>query len=175
MGQSTDGQICYGVMLGSEEDIALPWDGYDDVDDWWLYEVLKFKHSFELFDDNGEWINGVEPPQKLIDEYFAERRVFVESNPKPPVVLVNGCSSSYPVWIAAVPASCQRANRGYPKKFDPDKLVINDKDRLALIEFCDEYELEYDDDPFCMMMTHSGGCRRIGKFNTIYEIREIEE
>jgi len=62
MGVSTDGQICYGICV---DEIELPWDeSYDgDIESWWTFEVLGFKHSFELFTEEGDWIDETPSPR----------------------------------------------------------------------------------------------------------------
>src|SRR5690348_13757855 len=104
MGVSTDGQICFGILLGDEEDdLELPWDDkrYEDLDDWWIDGVHGYKPPFELFDADGNYINGERPSEETIKAYYAPRWEFEKQHPIP-VKLVNGCSGNYPVWILAL-------------------------------------------------------------------------
>lgn len=145
---STNGQICYGVVI-PEEDV-LPWDldGFDgDIGHWWLHSVLGFQHSFEMFTPQGNWIGGEKWPQDKIDEYYGEQRDFAEQSPKLPVELVNFCSYDYPIYVLAIPETCKSARRGYPERFVPTKLVFTDEQKEDLLEFCKTYEIEFEDGP----------------------------
>lgn len=110
MGVSTDGQICYGILF--EEGVEFPWDDerFDgDMDDWWLFEVLKFRHSFEIYDPDGNYIDGTRPSQERISEYYNESREFLKANPCP-VTKVTHCSCDYPMCILAVPHTFKYAS-----------------------------------------------------------------
>ena len=61
MGVSTDGQICFGIMF--DEGFEFPWNGGEDDQDlesWWMEEVCGYKPPFELFTEEGQWIEGME-------------------------------------------------------------------------------------------------------------------
>ena len=140
MGTSTNGQICYGIMF--EDEYEFPWDSdeYDgDIDDWWLRAVLGYKPSFELYNADGNWIDGIKPAKEKKDAYFQELRDFKAQNPKIPVELVNYCSGDFPMWILAVPSSCIEAYRGDPLAFQD--LSVGWKDTEALFKFCNDYGL----------------------------------
>jgi len=78
MGTTTNGVICYGIQF--DEDTEFPWndkeyegENYDgDIDRWWLYDVLGFKHSFEIYGDDGNYIDGKEPSTEDYLAYAAE-------------------------------------------------------------------------------------------------------
>src|SRR5437868_783086 len=61
-----------------------------------------------------------------------------------PVELVNYCSGDYPMYMLAVPSSILSNSRGYPEEFDPIKLVVTDKEKAPLIDFCKKYNLKYE-------------------------------
>lgn len=142
MSISTDGQICYGVVLADTSN--FPWNisEFDyDINTWWTYGILGFTHSFELFDEKGGWI---EPRQskKIEDKYFQEQRDFEENHEKIPYELVNYCSGDYPMYILAIKRTCLSARRGYPEKFSPQELsLISQEEDRDLIEFCKKYEI----------------------------------
>lgn len=138
MGISTDGILCFGIML--EEEIELPW-GKDDIEDWWIYEVKGYKNLYEVYDDKGEYINGVKPAEEVIDKYFEARRKFKEKNPLP-ISLVLHCSCDYPLYIVSLPHLNFYAERGYPEKIDPEKLNVKTRDVDLIVNFCKEHNLE---------------------------------
>lgn len=144
MSISSDGQICYGVAF--EEDYEFPW-GEEDIEDWWI-EKLRFQHSFELFDESGEYLPEFHPrpPEEKINQYFGERREFLKQNPLP-VKLVLHCSYDYPMYILAVSSSFLHTVRGYPEKFDPQNLTISEEEKKNLLDFCERYNLQYTDGP----------------------------
>lgn len=142
MGLSTDGQICYGVKF--DEGFEFPW-GDDDFDEWWL-EVNNFVPSKILYDERGEYPNGVKPSAEDIKAYFEERHNFIEKIGKPPLSLVNYCSGDYPSYILAVPATEKTANRGYPTLLTKEDFNVDEDQREALLAFCDKYGIEYSPD-----------------------------
>lgn len=140
---STDGQICYGILF--DEDFKFPWDdGYDGIDDWWVMGARGFKPSVEIYDEAGEYLNGVRPSDAVYDAYWKERHEFEAAFPCP-VSLVNACSHKYPIWILTVEATEKRAHRGFPVTFVPTELVATDAMREALLNFCKEYHIDIGD------------------------------
>jgi len=151
MGQSTNGQICYGIMF--EEDTEFPWDDVGE-EDWWL-NVKGFRHSFQLFDASGNYLNGVEPTEEQSDIYWGERSKFLEDNPLP-VSLVNYCSGECPMWIIAVPDTVRYNYRGYPKAFNPSDLTVADQSVAALLDFCKQYDIPIDSEPAWYLSSYWG-------------------
>lgn len=142
MGVSTDGEISYGIAF--DEDYSFPWDDEQfegDIDNWWL-DVNGYKPPFELYDEQGEYINGVIPSNEVIKEYFDHQRAFEKDMPALPVELVNVCSNDYPMYILAVQGIGMIASRGYPKAFDPDSLVVTADQQNALREFCKAHGID---------------------------------
>jgi len=143
MSVSTDGQLCYGILLS--EDAELPWqtEEYDyDIEDWWIVKILGFKHSFELFDEKGNWL---EPRQskKIEDKYFQEQIDFKDSHEKLPYELVNVCSGDYPMYMLAITDTCISASRGEPQKIDIYGLRgISQEEDKDLLDFCKKYGIE---------------------------------
>ena len=157
MGQSTDGQICYGIAFG--EDMEFPWDadGYDsDPEDWWLFAILGFRQSFELYTPEGRYIGGVRPPREKVTEYYNERRGFMDANLPLPVILVNHCSGDYPMYILAVPGTFRSAARGSPGAFVPSELEVTEQQKAALIKFCKDYGIEFDGEPAWYLSSYWG-------------------
>lgn len=145
MGTSTNGQICFGIPF--EEDYEYPWDDekYDGgFDDWWIYEICNYKNPFELYNEEG-YVGGKRPPEEKISEYFDTKNKFANKHPSP-VGLVNYCSSDCDMYIVAIPKTCISNSRGYPEIFEPEKMVVSDKDRNELIIFCEKYCRPKDDE-----------------------------
>ena len=138
MGMSTDGQLCYGVRF--DEGFEFPWAD-KDIEDWWRDTILGFKPSIEIFDSNGEYLNGKRPSDEQIDAFFEERKAFSEKNKKLPVELVNYCSGDYPSYILAIPGSCKTANRGYPCIITDADMKVDAAAVEALRAFLKEFEL----------------------------------
>lgn len=155
MGTSTNGQICHGVAF--EEDFEFPWDAEHDgdIDSWWLYGVHGFKHSFEIYDANGNHLNGKQPSAEDISRYFKESREFVDANPLP-VTLVNYCSGDYPMYAIAVPRTVINAFRGDPTEFDPAALTVTDAERDALLSFCADHGIEVPSEPKWLLTSYWG-------------------
>jgi len=152
MGTSTNGQLCYGVAF--EEDFEFPW-GDGEIEDWWTYTVHGFKHSFELFDSDGNYLNGRKPPDGDVSRYFDERRAF-DAEHRMPVVLVNYCSGDYPMYAVAVPSSERTATRGSPTAIDPASLVVSDDERAALLAFLADHRIEAPRMPAWLLTSYCG-------------------
>ena len=146
MSVSTDGQICYGIRLLSEEagdeDVSFPWDGdkYDGIDDWWTAGVCGYKPPFEIYNTQGEYLDGVSPSEDRIHEYYEHRREFEEAHPFP-YELVNACHSDHPVDILAIQETVMVALRGYPETFDPRGLRVYESEAEELLAFCAEHKI----------------------------------
>lgn len=156
MGQSTDGQICYGILF--EEDYEFPWDlePYNgDYDEWWTYGIQGFKHSFELFDENGEWLNGIEPSEDIKDSYYKEEWDFKKSHPKLPITLWNVCSADYPQYIMSVGKGLS-ASRGYPEELNLSEFIVTEEQTKQLIDFCNEYGIEIKNKPNWYLSSYWG-------------------
>ncbi len=127
---STDGQICYGVLL--EEGIALPWDSEygGKIEVWWLFEALEFK--------------AVDEEQWLI-KMGTRRLIKMGTRPACPVNIINASCKSQPVWIIAIPDSMLKAKRGYPHGFYPMELAEKAPLRwnVVLSGFCEEYDIKF--------------------------------
>ena len=139
MGVSTDGQICYGIKF--EEGYIFPWAArlYDaDITAWWL-DICGYQPPFELFTEDGYWLNGSEPPAEKIAVYEAAKREFVKTQPPLPVDIVNYCSDDFPMYILAVPRLSISNSRGHPVTFNPLNLTITPAECQVLIDFCVSY------------------------------------
>jgi hypothetical protein len=151
MGQSTNAEISFGIAF--EEDYEFPWNGFD-IEDWWR-EWCGFINSFEIYDEEGNHIDGKEPSAELVELYFAEQREFDKRHPLP-VELVNYCSGDYPMWIIAVTEAGRLARRGYPVAFNPAELVVRDAQIAALVDFCKFYDLVGEGPPSWYLSSYWG-------------------
>lgn len=155
MGQSTNGQICYGISF--EDGFQFPWNEVDkSIEAWWREDIMKFKPSFEIYADTETgYINNIKPEQSLINKYYKEKNDFKELHPCP-IEEVNTCSGDYPMYILALTGTCQTANRGCPETFDPTKLVITDEQKNSLIEFCKTHGIEFEGEPAWYLSSYWG-------------------
>lgn len=122
MGVSTDGQLCYGVLL--EEGCELPWDAMDDYELWWRsvngYErVVPLE---ELYADDGQRASTF--TQERLEQQWAHQKEWGAANPMP-FEVVNVCSEDYPIWMLAVRGTVHRAWRGDPKEIEPAMLELD--------------------------------------------------
>ena len=154
MGLSTDGQICFGVLLPDPDDMdgEYPWG--DDLEEWWRGET-GYHPPFELFTPEGDYIDGKEPSKDRIRAYFDARREWDAAHPLP-VELVNACSCDYPLWIAAVPGTVRTAGRGRPVTFEPSGLVADPEKTAALVAFLAKYLPGEHEDPAWHLSSNMG-------------------
>lgn len=159
MTTSTDGQICFGVELGSEEDNEFPWSGdehFGEFDEWWLERVSGFTPTKAYpFDERGNYLPGMHCGSPEVEAYFAERREFMKTNPTP-FTLVNYCSGDYPALILAVPSTCLTASRGHPLAFDPQALSVTDEQVRQLLAFCETHGLAFEGEPCWWLSSYWG-------------------
>jgi hypothetical protein len=151
MGSSVSGDICFGVMF--DEGYSFSWSKRygDDIEKWWM-TISSFKEPFKLYNDEGGFLNGVKPPDDLIDEYYKEVFAFKKDHPIP-IVLVDYCCDEYSKYIVALPSSCRASSIGCPSVFNPSDLIVTDDEIKILTDFCEKYcqpdseYLEYSDSP----------------------------
>lgn len=147
MGTTTNGQICYGIAF--EEDHEFPWDKEEyeyGINEWWK-AVNGYNQPVEVYDEHGEYINGIGPDEKIFREYYDHKHDWEEKNPLP-IELVNYCSLECPMYILTISASVITARRGYPTVLSGEEFDINAVDVNPIIDFCQEYNIEYDIDKF---------------------------
>lgn len=121
MTQSTNAQICFGILL--DDDNEFPWldeQWNDDIDGWWLYQQ-GYEPIKQCYDENGEKIKGIS--EQDVEYFWGERRSFLNNNPMP-VEIVQHCSCDYPMYILAIKGTFQDAGRGYPLSFKPEELIL---------------------------------------------------
>ena len=155
MGQSTNAEINYGVIVTVDDD-ELPWrsDG-GEFEDWWR-SVNGFKHSVPSpFDAAGNYLHGVDRKSTQVRQYFAESSAWDAANP-PPVELVNYCSAECPMIMLAVRGAGLLAHRGDPTEFNPSALVVKPEAVEALLKFCSDHGIEYDGQPGWYLTSYWG-------------------
>lgn len=139
MGVSTDGQISFGISF--PEEYTFPWSDDrwgGDENEWWIVGVRRYKPPFQLYDESGEYIDGVKPSEEKISEFYRHKRDFKKENPMP-VEIVRHCSYDYPMYIIAAPGTHIKNSRGYPEIFEPEKMSVTKKQIDDVIEFCEKY------------------------------------
>lgn len=131
MGQSTNGQICFGVQLADPEG-GLPWlDDHDDVEAWWREHNGFVNPHQSPFTDEGEYrpeFEGTETSfgmkrsclneegKVLCKRWSRAKYAWDKANPMP-FEVINVCSLDYPMYALAVPGTLITALRGYPEDF----------------------------------------------------------
>jgi len=155
---STDGQLCYGVAF--EEGFEFPWDDYGDdygnIEEWWK-DVKGFAPvSVDPYDDKGNYVKGFNSRSPEVRAYHDERKAWEKANPLP-VTLVNYCTHDDPSYILAAPDKSYTAKRGYPQAINLVEMQDNiEEDRAKLIQFLEEFEIEYDEDPDWLLSGYWG-------------------
>lgn len=153
MGVSTNAQICYGIAF--DEEFEFPWSECDDIEDWWVFNVLGFKHAVEIYTPEGEYIDGVKPAADVINKYYADIRAFRDAHPMP-IKLVTHCSGDYPMYILAVPGSRITCSRGDWVELDPAALTVTQEEHNRLVHFCEEFSIVVDNTPRWLLTSYWG-------------------
>jgi len=144
MSVSTDGQICYGVVF--EDGYEFPWGRFDGVEEWYYKEIKPFIPIAEIYDENGEYINGIRPDEETFKWYCQQKREWKEKNPLI-FELVNYCSGDCPMYILAVKSTFISCSRGYPLEIEPESLNVKESDKQKLLDFCAQYNLKFESGP----------------------------
>ena len=155
MGTSTNGQISFGIVF--EEEFEFPWDKEfeGDIEQWWLLDVCKYKPPFELFDETGNYINGIEPSKDQVSAYFDSEREFLDAH-RCPAELLNYCSADSPMYALVIPSTVVTARRGDPVLLDLKGLVVDDFERQALLDFCARHNIECAEVPHWILSSYWG-------------------
>lgn len=145
MGVSTNGIIAWGIVF--EEGYEFPWgcDGEDGLSEWWL-DVQEYKHPFEIYTDDGDYVDGVVDGDPRIDEYYQHYFDWEKANPCP-VGLENVCSGDYPIYALVIPELTRECRRGFPSFFDPKELVVTEEQKSSFLAFLKDCGIEYEDEP----------------------------
>lgn len=114
----------------------------DGIEYWWK-SVKGYKAPYEIYDEHGEYKDGVKPEESVFREYYDHRHDWEEKNPLP-VKLVNYCSLECPMYILAVPNSLITANRGCPTSLSKKEFELSNDEIQVLIDFCQDYNIECD-------------------------------
>ena len=147
MGMSADAQLCYGILF--EEGFEFPWDSdkWDgDIEHWWLYEICGYENPFELYNDQGEYIDGKPPTEEINDKYYRAIHDFRETHPLL-VEVVNYCSYDYPRHILAVADQVKLANREYAREITQEDLTNLASNLDILTQFCQKHSIETGEKP----------------------------
>lgn len=97
MGMNAQAEIRYGYPCA--DDAELPWGS--DIEKWWR-GINGYKAPFELYDAEGNWLNGKKPDQKVIAEYYDHQFEWEKQHPLPVELCFTG-SCDYSRTFLAVP------------------------------------------------------------------------
>lgn len=154
MGVSTDGIVGYGVLIGeTEPPFGSDW-WEDQLEEWWR-EINGYEPIYQPWDENGGYAEGWESGDERFSEYSEHRRQWLEDNPVP-VVPVNYCSDSHPMWMLAVPGTLELCNRGYPTIIYPNDMKVDTEKLNRFLEFIDDYDVEYSSGLGWYLMSYYG-------------------
>lgn len=133
--------LCFGVRY--PKGYEFPWDKPSErkngkfYDHWWAFSVLRYKPEVELFDDSGNWINGVEPSKDVKEKYFNDLEKFLEENP-PPFRPVNPFGCRTEGTVLAIPNQVYCFNERI-EEIDPKHKIfssVKDSDIGYLVRNC---------------------------------------
>jgi hypothetical protein len=136
MGMDASATISFGMEF--EEDFEFPWED-QDIDDWWIKE-LGFEPSKEVFDENGNYNEGM--TKKDSDDYFKEIGEFLENHPCPIIDIRCGSYDNHSTVIA-IPSSCIYGDWESGVNIDTLEDFILDNENLnSYYEFMNKYFLD---------------------------------
>lgn len=143
MGVNTTSTICYGIPF--PEEFEFPWDNekYDGYfDSWWIYEILGYNNPFEIYDKSGNMLPNISDDDQK--EYYNCKAEFMMDGENKPTIehVMSGMDSQYN-YILAIPNSMIWTDGDI--FFDPDKLIVTEKQKETLIDFCVNH-LKFNDD-----------------------------
>jgi len=113
-----------------------------DIEEWWK-SVNGFKPSVEVFDDDGEYINGQEPTDEVMEQWHRERNKWEAHHPLP-FELVHHCHGEEPMYILALPGTVFEARRGDPVEVNLPDITGRTQEIEAIRAFCAKHHMEVD-------------------------------
>jgi hypothetical protein len=138
----TCGQICYGFLFEADTEFPWsdsPWNG--DHEAWWRdvkgHEPLEYPYT-----EYGEYKPGYSKDDPRIEEYFRHRVAWTQENPFP-VEMVEYCGYDESMVILAIPSTLRTCELGSPFGFKSDTLKVTSDELQALIHFCSEHGIEF--------------------------------
>lgn len=131
MGVSARAILFHGVIF--PEGYEFPWDETNDPDVryWWLYNVVGYKDPFEVYNDRGEYLPGIE--RNHVDAFYDAQRAALKENPFPFQFGHAGADGCEYFYIATWELNGE---------WSGDAIEIpesNGQDDAALEEFCNKY------------------------------------
>jgi len=142
MGSSANANICYGIKIRRD---SLPWkDRY--IKDWWIWDICKYVPTFKIYDDTGNYINGIKPEKSKIDLYYKIKKEFEKLHPIPVEIVCYG-SLMYDdgtEYIIAVKDTRNYAD--WSNVTEIPSLIANENNVQLFKEFCKTY-LNIDAEP----------------------------
>lgn len=144
MGTSSYAKICFGIVF--EEGFEFPWDKHPDIEEWWFNEIHKYKPPFEIYDEKGNWLNGVKPSEDAIKEYYDHLHKFKSERPLP-VELLNYCAYEQPMYILTLKETIKMVEFGEVLDINDLRLITNKNHEDILEDFCFDYGIVCDKPP----------------------------
>jgi hypothetical protein len=136
MGCDASAIICLGITL--DEGGEYPWSEKGDMKDWWLDDVCKYVPPFKLYDETGDYLNGIKPPKKQIDDYYEHLHEFKKNHPLP--VDCSHYGGDDPTCILTVLETEKRVSWDEPLELDPNITFSVKEENLDLFKkFCKDY------------------------------------
>lgn len=134
MGNSAYATLAYGYDLG---DMNLEDSFLYSFDDWWYYTRHLFVPTFNVWNENGGYADGVSHNDPRIATYMTERAAHKATIPAPPVEFVDyGCTSGGDERLLLVmPGTVTRADWYSPTALHSDALDLCRHPRSAWIAF----------------------------------------
>lgn len=155
MGVSTNGEISFGYAF--DDGVEFPWDSEEcggDIEYWWR-EISGYQPPFQVYSENGGYMPGFSKDDPRIVGYYNHRREWEQASPVP-IALVNYCSDDCPMYAITVKGVGLSCCRGYPKEFDPSKLVVTPEQIERLKQFCATHNIEVNGEPKWMLTSYWG-------------------
>lgn len=134
MNTTTKNILCYGIEINN-----APWrkEKYlNDIDEWWIYEVNKYKEIFPIYTKDEDYIDGI--TQSQINEWNEHKRIFEENMPPIPIELVhyNIGYEKETKFIIAVKGSVIESKT--PIKSE-NKITITEEQKKIVMDFSQNY------------------------------------
>ncbi len=155
MGQDAEAKIVFGIDFGGSDD--FPWDRkFDgDIEDWWR-SINNYVGLESPFDSSGNYKPGIKSYDKVVDDYFNERRQWLKDNPIP-IEMVRYCSYDYPAYVMSVASETYRADWSDPAEVDPAELMKDQSENAKIIlDFCEKYGIEVPSQPRWLLVAFFG-------------------
>jgi hypothetical protein len=130
MGSDCRATIAFGIDLGDSEQ---PWTN-DELEDWWL-KVNNYEPPYEIYDDEGYLIDGIDRKSEKCKAYWEHRNNWIKEHPCPVALAYYG--TDFENKVLMIPST--EISSYYLEVFGPKATQVNQDEIESFKQFVNTY------------------------------------